>query len=151
MRQCLVRECRRRDHRRVTIHLDVLTRNAALDARETSIGVLPTLLLMTLPEPASTIAADLGVIVASIPLPSDWMAAASGGTKIKQGLWQSGVIAAGLIEHYVILDSSAVRRVVGSVTQTGVGPAGDMTVDNPNAAIGQVVTVITYVWTEGNT
>jgi hypothetical protein len=127
---------------------DVTTRNAALDARESSIGVSPHLKFITGAVPANTGTSDPGTVVADLALPSDWMAAASGGVKALAGLWQATASASGTIGHFRIFDSGAVCRAQGTVTITGGG--GDITVNNPDCATGQVVTITTLTWTEGN-
>lgn len=127
---------------------DVTTRNAVLDAREQSIGASPHLKFITGAVPANTNASDPGLVVADLTLPADWMATASGGTKSLSGLWQVAAGASGVIGHFRIFDSGAVCRAQGTVTITGGG--GDITVNNPDCAIGQVVTVTVLLWTEGN-
>lgn len=63
-------------------------RNASLDAIETHIGVSPTLEIRTGAPPANAGAADTGTVLASMALPSDFMAAAAGGSKGIAGTWQ---------------------------------------------------------------
>lgn len=72
----------------MTTQLAVATQNARLDAIEVDVGVSPTLKLRTGAPPANVAASDTGTVVATMALPSDWMAAASAGTKSKLGTWQ---------------------------------------------------------------
>ncbi|WP_444452048.1 hypothetical protein ACTTAI_13400 [Rhodobacter capsulatus] len=117
-------------------------RNAVLNAIETTIGTAPTLELRSGPPPANAAAADTGVLLASMTLPSDWMADAANGAKGLLGTWQdSAADAAGTVGHYRIKASGACR-VQGTVTITGGG--GDMTLDNPALTVGQVVTITGY-------
>lgn len=61
--------------------------NARLDAIESSIGTAPTANLYTGALPANCAAAATGTLIATGTLPSDWMAAASAGSKAKAGTW----------------------------------------------------------------
>jgi hypothetical protein len=86
-------------------------------------------------------------------LPSDWMAAASAGSKSRQGVWSgTGTAGAGtgtVAGYFRITDSTgATAHMQGTVTITGGG--GDMTLDNPNIAQNQVVTVNTFTVAAGN-
>lgn len=76
-------------------------RNGMLDAIETVIGVDPILKIRTGPPPADCAAADTGTVLATLDLPSDWMAPASGGTKGKAGTWEdTSADAGGRCGHY---------------------------------------------------
>jgi hypothetical protein len=63
-------------------------RDAKLDAIETEISTSPIMRIRTNSPPADCATADTGTVLATLTLPSDWMAAASGGTKAKSGTWQ---------------------------------------------------------------
>lgn len=130
--------------------LAVSTRNAKLDAVETDIGTSPILKIRTGAPPADCATADSGTVLATLTLPSDWMAAASGGTKAKSGTWQDlSADASGTAAHYRIYDSGgSTCKIQGTVTLTGGG--GDMTLDNTSIQASQQVTVTSYSWTEGN-
>lgn len=122
-------------------------RNAAADAIETTIGTAPTLELRSGAAPVDCAAADSGTLLASMALPSDWMAAASGGAKTLLGTWQdASANAAGTAGHFRI-KQGATCHIQGSVTATGGG--GDMTIDNPVLALAQQVTVTAFTWTAG--
>lgn len=122
-------------------------RNAALDAIETAIGTAPTLELRSGAAPANCAAADAGTVLASLALPSDWLAAASGGAKGLAGTWtDSAADAAGTVGHFRIKQGSTCH-IQGSVTITGSG--GDMTLDNPVLAVGQQVTITSFVLSAG--
>lgn len=89
------------------IQLSTPNRNARLDTIETTTGTAPNLRLRTGAPPANCAAARTGTIVASMALPSDWMAAASGGTKAKSGTWQdASADATGVVAHYEIMDTA---------------------------------------------
>ena len=64
----------------MTLQLADNVRNAMLDSIESTIGTLPVMKVRTGAVPATCATADAGTVVSTINLPSDWMAAASGGT-----------------------------------------------------------------------
>ncbi|KQZ31670.1 hypothetical protein ASD50_15060 [Mesorhizobium sp. Root552] len=134
----------------MTVQNSVAVRNARLDAFETTVGTSPILKIRTGAQPANCAAADAGTVLASLTLPSDWMANASSGTKAKSGTWQdSSADATGTAAHYRIYASDGVTcHEQGSVTATGGG--GDLTVDNTSFAAGQNFTITGYSRAAGN-
>ena len=123
------------------------TRNAWLDAIETTIGASPTLELRSGAAPANCAAADSGTLLASMALPADWMAAAAAGAKALSGTWQdTAADAAGTVGHFRI-KQGATCHIQGSVTATAGG--GDMTLDNPVLAVGQQVTITGFTLNAG--
>ncbi|MFN3487476.1 MAG: hypothetical protein ACK44W_18570, partial [Planctomycetota bacterium] len=117
-------------------------RNAALDAIETAIGASPTLELRTGAPPANCAAADAGTLLASMSLPADFLAAASGGSKALAGVWQDlAADAAGTVGHFRIKQGGTCH-IQGTVTAAGGG--GDMILDNPVLAVGQEVSVTAF-------
>lgn len=122
-------------------------RDAALDAIETAIGASPTLELRTGAAPADCATADAGTLLASMALPADFFAAASGGSKSLLGTWQdSAAEAAGTVGHFRIKQGGTCH-IQGSVTATGDG--GDVTLDNPVLAVGQQATITAFTLTAG--
>ena len=85
-------------------------RNAALDAMETSLGLSPILTVRTGLPPVSGAAAATGTVLATITLPADWMAPASGGQKLGNmaGWADNSADATGRAGHYRITGSSQV-------------------------------------------
>ena len=69
----------------MALQLSAAVRNAMLDAIETTIGTSAVLKIRTGAAPASVATADSGTVLATLTLPSDWMAAASSGSKAKSG------------------------------------------------------------------
>jgi len=134
----------------MTVQYSTTVRNAMLDAEETAIGTSAIMKIRTGAAPANCAAADSGTVVATLSLPSDWMANASGGTKAKSGTWQdSSADNTGTAAHYRIYDSGGTTcHEQGTVTLTGGG--GDMTVDNTSFVAGQSFTVTSYTKTAGN-
>jgi hypothetical protein len=126
----------------------VAVRNARLDAIETAIGASAVLKLRSGAAPASCAAADTGTVIATITLPADWMAAATGGSKAKSGTWEDiSADAAGTVGHFRIYASDG-------TTCHLQGPAGmsgtDMILDNTNVTAGQDIIVNTFTITAGN-
>lgn len=112
-------------------------RNAALAAIESTIGTSPKLQLRTDSRPANCAAANIGTLIAEISLPSDWMDAPSGGSVSKLGTWSGTTVAAGVVGHYRIFDTSVTTcHEQGSVTQ-----AITLLTDGATAAGSNVITV----------
>lgn len=134
----------------MTIQFSVAVRNARLDAFESTTGTSAILRIRTGAPPANCAAADSGTVLATATLPSDWLAAASSGSKSLSGTWQdASADATGTAGHFRIYDSGGtVCHQQGTVTATGGG--GDMTVDNTSFASGQQFTVTSYTLTDGN-
>lgn len=134
----------------MTIQFSTALRNARADAIETTIGASPTLEWRSGAPPANCAASDTGTLLAVATLPSDWLGAASGGVKSLAGTWEDPAAdAAGTVGHFRIKASGGVCHLQGTVTSTLVG-TGDMLMDNPVLAIGQLVTNVTFTITEGN-
>src|SRR5580765_2346274 len=134
----------------MALQLGTTVRNARLDQIETTIGTSPILKIRTGAAPANCAAADSGTVLASVTCPSDWMAAASRGTKAKSGTWEdTSADATGTAAHFRIYDSGgSTCHIQGTVTITGGG--GDMTVDNTSFATGQDSVVTGFTLTDGN-
>lgn len=134
----------------MAVQLSVAARNARLDAIETAAGASAILTVRTGAQPATCATANSGTVLATVTLPVDWMAAASGGTKAMAGTWQdASADAAGTAAHFRIHDSTGTTcHMQGTVTATGGG--GDMTVDNVVFALAQVFNVTSFTLTDGN-
>lgn len=134
----------------MAIQLSVAVRNARLDAIETAIGVSAIMKIRTGAAPATCATADSGTVLATLSLPSDWLAAASSGTKAKSGTWEdTSADATGTAAHFRIYASDGTTcGIQGTVTATGGG--GDMTVDNTSFAATQAFTVTGFTLTDGN-
>ena len=136
----------------MTSQLSTAVRNARADAIESTIGTSPILEIWSGTKPSDCSSADAGdgSVLATLNLDSDWLAAATGGTKSKSGTWEDlSADANGTATHFRIKDSGgSTCHWQGTVTVTGGG--GDMEVDNTSIALGQQITVTTFTWTEGN-
>jgi hypothetical protein len=131
----------------MAFQFSIAARNAALDSIETAIGVSPTLEIRSGTVPASCADADSGTVLATMALPSDWLAAASDGVKSLSGTWQDiSADATGTAGHFRI-KASTTCHIQGTVTITAGG--GDMTLDNTSIATGQQITITAFSITAG--
>lgn len=134
----------------MSLQMSTAVRNARLDVIESTIGTAAVLKIRTGSAPANVATADSGTVLATLTLPSDWMAAASGGTKALTGTWEdTSADADGTAAHFRLYASDGTTaHLQGTVTASGGG--GDMTVDNTSFATGQAFTVTSFTLTEGN-
>ena len=134
----------------MALQYSTTVRNAQLDAFETAIGTSAIIKIRSGSVPANCAAADSGTVLATINLPSDWMAAASSGSKAKSGTWEdTSADATGTAAHWRLYASDGTTcHAQGTITATGGG--GDMTLDNTSIASGQTVTVTTFTISAGN-
>ncbi|HJQ59427.1 MAG TPA: hypothetical protein VJ890_21145 [Vineibacter sp.] len=132
------------------IQLSTSVRNARLDAIETTVGVSAILKIRTGAAPANCAAADTGTVLATLNLPSDWMAAAASGSKAKSGTWEdTSADGTGTAAHFRLYASDGTTcHMQGTVTVTGGG--GDLTVDNVSFSAGQSFTITGFSLTDGN-
>ncbi|MGE0362776.1 MAG: hypothetical protein AB7R67_18835 [Vicinamibacterales bacterium] len=131
----------------MALQLSTAARNALLDAIETAIGASAILKIRTGAAPANCAAADSGTVVATLNLPSDYLAAAASGSKAKSGTWEdASADADGTAAHFrLYANDGTTCHLQGTVTATGGG--GDMTVDNVSFATGQAFTVTGFTLT----
>ena len=134
----------------MAVQLSTTVRNARLDTIESTISTSAVLRIYTGSAPANCAAANSGTLLAEMTLPSDWMAAASGGSKALSGTWQdASANATGTAGHFRIYESTATTcHIQGTVTATGGG--GDLTLDNTSIASAQSVTITGFTLTDGN-
>jgi hypothetical protein len=131
----------------MTMQFSTPARNAALDAMETAMGTGPTLEIRTGAAPANCAAADSGTVLATLVLPSDFMAAASGGAKALAGTWEDlAADATGTAGHFRI-KQGATCHCQGSITAPLGG--GDMILDNISIAVGQAISISAFNLTAG--
>ena len=134
----------------MAVQFSTTLRNARLDTIESHIGTSAVLKIRTGAQPANVAAADSGTVLATLSLPADYLAAASGGTKAKSGTWEDlSADATGTAAHWRLYQSDGTTpHAQGSVTITGGG--GDMTVDSTSFTAAQAVTITGWTFTEGN-
>ncbi len=120
-------------------------RNALLDAIETSIGVSAVLKIYSGSAPANVAAAATGTVLATLNLPSDWMAAASSGSKALAGSWQdASADNTGTAGWFGIFASDGTtRHIQGTVGTSGT----DMIVDSTSFTAGQSFSVTSFTLT----
>lgn len=134
----------------MAIQLSTAVRNARLDSIETTVGTSAIIRIRTGAAPANCGTADSGTVLAEINCPTDWLAAASGGTKSKSGTWQDlSADNTGTAAHFRLYDSAGTTcHMQGTVTATGGG--GDMEVSSTSFTAGQSFTISTFTLTDGN-
>lgn len=134
----------------MALKYSVTVKNAKLDAIETAIGTSAVMKIRSGAAPTNITDADSGTVLATLNLPSDWMAPASSGSKSKSGTWQdSAADSTGTAGHFrVYASDGTTQHIQGSVTATGGG--GDMEVQNTSFAAGQQITVTSFTITSGN-
>ena len=122
-------------------------RNAMLDAWETAIGASAVMKIRTGAQPANCAAADTGTVIATLNLPSDWMAAAASGAKAKAGTWEdAGADAAGTAGHYRVYASDGTTcHEQGSITATDGG--GDLELITVSILLNQPITITGFTKT----
>lgn len=126
----------------MTVQYSVAARNAQLDAFETTTGTSAKLQLRTASAPANCAAANTGTLLCEMSLPSDWMAAASAGSKALLGTWTGTGVAAGTAAHFRIFDTAG-------TTCHAQGSAGANTVIATNALTSANGNVLNFASTTG--
>lgn len=120
--------------------------HGGLNAIEVDIGASPSLIIFSGAVPANCAAADPAGTLATLTLPANWMADASGRAKALAGVW-SGTASGGAATA-----PASWRIKVGATCHmqgtAGVG-SGDMSFDGAITA-GQTITVSTFTLTDGN-
>jgi hypothetical protein len=131
----------------MAIQFSTDARNAMGDAIETVAGTSAIMKIRSGAVPSTCATADAGDVLATLNLPSDWLAAATGGAKAKSGTWEdASADAAGTAGHFRIYKSDGLTCVMqGTITITGGG--GDMTLVNTNIAAGQPITITGFTLT----
>ena len=132
----------------MTVQYSVAVRNNLLDSIETTTGASAKLVLYTGTQPANCATAASGSVLATLILPTDWMAAASGGTKSLLGSWTVAASGAGIAGYYRIVDSAGTTcHEQGSVA---IATGGDLNLDNTSIAVNQNITITSKTITAGN-
>lgn len=126
----------------MTVQLSVDIRNAMLDAIEAALGPNAILKIREMAPPANTAAADVGLVLSTVNLPTDWMNAASGGVKTKAGTWQdASADDTGAAGHFRIYQSDGVTcKFQGTYGISGT----DMIGDSADFTIGQTFTILSF-------
>lgn len=130
--------------------LSVAARNAMLDSFETTVGTAPVLTIRTGAQPATCATANSGTVLATLTLPSDWLANAASGVKALAGTWSdTSADASGTAAHFRIHDSTATTcHLQGTVTASGGG--GEIELSNIAVTAGSPVTISAFTLTAAN-
>ncbi len=136
----------------MAVQFNVATRNARLDQIESLNGTSCSLEIRTGSPPASCATAGTGTVLATINLPTDWMAAASSGSKSIAGTWtDASADATGTAGYFRVYNSQATKDNTTCFMQGTVGTSGtDMTVNSTSFVAGNSFTVNTFTLTDGN-
>jgi hypothetical protein len=136
----------------MAMKLSVAMRNAILDAMEELIGTNAVLRIRSGAAPANVAAEDSGDVLATLDLPDDWLALASGGTKGKSGTWQDlyGDMdgTAGHFRIYADDPSGGIPHLQGTITATGGG--GDLTLNSTAITETKTITITSFSISAGN-
>ena len=125
----------------MALQYSVAVRNAQLDTVETTAGTAVKFQIRTGAPPADCATAASGTLLVEITCPSDWMAAASSGSKAKSGTWSGTASGTGTAAHFRIYDSGGTTcHAQGTVSTSGA----DLNLDNTSIASGQTVTISTF-------
>jgi len=135
----------------MTIQYRDATRNAKLDAIESTNGTSVALRLYSGAQPANCAAANSGTLICTILPPSDWMNAAATGSKTKLGTWSVAASGSATAGHFRFYNSQATLDGTTCFMQGSVGQgSGDLSLDNSVITSGQTVTINTFTINDNN-
>jgi hypothetical protein len=134
----------------MAIQLSTAVQNAILNTIESTIGTSAVLKIRSGAMPANVAAADAGTVLATLSLPSDWLANAASGSKAKAGTWQdTSADASGTAGHFRLYASNGTTcHMQGTVTATGNG--GDLTLNSITITGGQTISITGFTLNAGN-
>jgi len=131
------------------IQFSVASRNAQLDAIETEAGASAVLKIRTGARPANCGTADAGTVLATMALPSDWMNAASSGTKTLLGSWADSLAdATGTAAHWRLYKTDGTTCCAQGDCSMPAG-GGSLELVNTSIAINQPVSITAWTLTGG--
>lgn len=100
----------------MTMQFSDTVRNARADAVETAVGASAVMTIRTGKPPANVAAGATGTVLATLNLPSDWMAAASAGAKALAGSWaDASADASGRPGHFRITASNGTTQHIQGI------------------------------------
>jgi hypothetical protein len=134
----------------MAIQFSTTLRNARANSIETTIGSAPVVKIRTGSPPASCASTDTGTQLLSYTLASDWLVAASSGIVTFQNMPITSVASSsGTAGHYRLYGPAGstchMQGTVGVTTSTA-----DMLIDTASVAAAQVVSILSWSITEGN-
>ena len=131
----------------------VLFRNAELNGGVAYVGASPILKIRTGNAPTNMADADSGTVLATMTLPSTWMAAASSGAAALAGTWHdASADATGDAGHFrIYLANGTTQFCQGSVGKTGDEATKELILAQATVGIvaGQEVAVASFGLTAG--
>ena len=131
----------------MAIQLGTTLRNNMLDQFESTIGTAARIKIFSGAVPANCAAADPAGLLATLVLPSDWMNAASGGTKTLLGSWTVAASGTGTAQSFRVYDSGVTTCHCQGTAATG---GGDLSLDNASITSGQNVAITAFTLTAAN-
>ena len=137
----------------MAIQFNVATRNARLDAIESTAGTSVSLEIRSGTKPATCATAPAGnTVLSTINVPTDWMAAASGGSKAYTATWQDADMDnTETATHFRMYTSQATKDETTCFMQGTVGVGtGDLQVNSTSFAPGGTFTITQFTLTDGN-
>jgi hypothetical protein len=133
----------------MTVQLSFAVRTTRINSIQTTIGATAVLNLYSGSQPANAMSAAIGsLLVQMTSLPGVWMNQASQGSALFTGTWQGTASGGGTTAGYFRLCSNNTTTcgIQGSV---GAG-SGDLSLDNNSINVGQLVTIASWIITDGN-
>ena len=117
-------------------------RNAQANAIESTVGTAPKLRIFSGAEPGSVSDADPSGMLIEMTLPSDWMAAASGGSVDHIGPWTGTVTADGTALCWRIYTSGGTCHIQGNMDD-------ELVLDSDEFISGQTLTITSFTFIAG--
>ena len=137
----------------MAIQFNVATRNARLDTIESTNGTSCSLEIRSGTKPGTCATATSGgAVLATINLPSDWMAAAASGAKAIAGTWEDlSADSTVTASFFRIYNSQSTKNETTCFLQGDVAAsASDMNVSSVSFTAGQSFSVTSFTLTDGN-
>jgi len=131
----------------MAIQFGTTLRNNMLDQFEVTTGTAARIKIFSGAVPANCAAADPAGLLATLVLPSDWMNAASGGTKTLLGSWTVAASGTGTAQSFRVYDSGVTTCHCQGTAATG---SGDLSLDNASITSGQNVSITGFTLTAAN-
>ena len=131
----------------MAISFTTALRNTLLDTIESTAGTAAKLRIYSGSAPADANAAVTGTLLVEMTLPSDWLAAASGGTKVLAGSWSVAATTTGTAGYFRLLNNAANTTYM----QGNVGTSGsDLNLSSTSITSGDTVSITGFTLTAGN-
>ena len=123
-------------------------RNTRLNQVEAVIGASPRLQIRSGTMPVNCGAPDTGLLLCEILLPASWLIGSVNGQNVKAGEWVGPGTVGGTATYFRFKTGSNTTHCQGNVAPVDGDAA--MELDSTTIVVGQPVTVVSFVLTEGN-